>query len=40
MNVGGYRHGPILFHGKLAGVISTRDLPRDLTGRIAAAARR
>ena len=40
MNVGGYRHIPILFEGKLAGVISIRDILRYLTERIAAAARR
>jgi CBS domain-containing protein len=38
MNVGGYRHVPILFEGKLAGVISVRDILRYLTERIAAAA--
>ena len=38
MNVGGYRHLPILFNGKLAGVISIRDILRYLTERIAAAA--
>jgi CBS domain-containing protein len=36
MNVGGYRHIPILFDGKLAGVISIRDILRYLTERIAA----
>jgi CBS domain-containing protein len=40
MNVGGYRHIPILFEGKLAGVISIRDILRYLTERIAAAGRR
>jgi CBS domain-containing protein len=40
MNVGGYRHIPILFEGKLAGVISIRDILRYLTERIAAAAGR
>jgi CBS domain-containing protein len=40
MNIGGYRHIPILFEGKLAGVISIRDILRYLTERIAAAARR
>ena len=40
MNVGGYRHVPILFDGKLAGVISIRDILRYLTERIAAARRR
>ena len=35
MNVGGYRHVPILFDGKLAGVISIRDILRYLTERIA-----
>lgn len=39
MNVGGYRHIPILFDGKLAGVISIRDILRYLTERIAATAR-
>ena len=34
MNVGGYRHMPILFEGKLAGVISIRDILRYLTERI------
>ncbi len=38
MNVGGYRHIPILFEGKLAGVISIRDILRYLTERIAATA--
>jgi CBS domain-containing protein len=37
MNVGGYRHLPILFDGKLVGVISIRDILRYLTERIAAA---
>jgi CBS domain-containing protein len=40
MNVGGYRHVPILFQGKLAGVISIRDILRYLTERIAAPGRR
>ncbi|MEX2315817.1 MAG: CBS domain-containing protein [Pirellulales bacterium] len=40
MNVGGYRHVPILFHGKLVGVISIRDILRYLTERIAAAGKR
>lgn len=40
MNVGGYRHIPILFQGKLAGVISIRDILRYLTERINAAAGR
>ena len=40
MNMGGYRHVPILFDGKLAGVISIRDILRYLTERIAATARR
>ena len=40
MNIGGYRHVPILFNGKLAGVISIRDILRYLTERIAAAGRR
>lgn len=40
MNVGGYRHVPILFDGKLAGVISIRDILSYLTERIAAAGRR
>jgi CBS domain-containing protein len=40
MNVGGYRHIPILFEGKLAGVISIRDILRYLTERIAAAGNR
>jgi CBS domain-containing protein len=39
MNVGGYRHAPILFQGKLAGVISIRDILRYLTERIAAGGR-
>ena len=38
MNVGGYRHLPILHEGKLAGVISIRDILRYLTERIAAGA--
>jgi len=37
MNVGGYRHLPILFDGKLAGVISIRDILQYLTERIAVA---
>jgi CBS domain-containing protein len=37
MNLGGYRHLPILFDGKLAGVISIRDILRYLTERIAVA---
>jgi CBS domain-containing protein len=37
MDVGGYRHIPILFSGKLVGVISIRDILRYLTERIAAA---
>lgn len=40
MNVGGYRHVPILFNGKLVGVISVRDILRYLTERIAAAGGR
>jgi CBS domain-containing protein len=40
MNVGGYRHVPILFGGKLVGVISIRDILRYLTERIAAPGRR
>jgi len=40
MNVGGYRHLPILFAGKLAGVISIRDILRYLTERIASTAGR
>ena len=39
MNLGGYRHVPILFQGQLAGVISIRDILRYLTERIAAAGR-
>jgi CBS domain-containing protein len=39
MNLGGYRHIPILFQGKLVGVISIRDILRYLTERIAAAGR-
>jgi CBS domain-containing protein len=39
MNVGGYRHVPILFQGTLAGVISIRDILRYLTERIAATSR-
>ncbi|MGD9636256.1 MAG: CBS domain-containing protein [Pirellulales bacterium] len=34
MNLGGYRHIPILFQGQLAGVISIRDILRYLTERI------
>jgi CBS domain-containing protein len=40
MNLGGYRHIPILFEGKLVGVISIRDILRYLTERIAAGGRR
>lgn len=40
MNMGGYRHVPILFDGKLAGVISIRDILRYLTERIQASPRR
>src|SRR3954451_18467680 len=40
MNVGGYRHMPILFQGKLAGVISIRDILRYLTERIGAGSSR
>lgn len=40
MNLGGYRHVPILFDGKLAGVISIRDILRYLTERIAKSAKR
>lgn len=40
MNVGGYRHIPILFGGKLVGVISIRDILRYLTERIMASNRR
>jgi len=40
MNVGGYRHVPILFQGELAGVISIRDILRYLTERIAASTPR
>ena len=36
MNVGGYRHIPILFQRKLAGVISIRDILRYLAERITA----
>jgi CBS domain-containing protein len=36
MNVGHYRHLPIMFDGKLAGVISIRDILRYLTERIGA----
>ena len=36
MNVGGYRHLPILTSGELTGVISIRDILRYLTDRIAA----
>jgi CBS domain-containing protein len=39
MNLGGYRHVPILFRGKLAGVISIRDILRYLTDRIAVGGR-
>ena len=39
MNVGGYRHIPILFQGKLVGVISIRDILRYLSERIAAGGR-
>jgi CBS domain-containing protein len=40
MDIGGYRHVPILFGGKLVGVISIRDILRYLTERIAATGRR
>jgi CBS domain-containing protein len=40
MNVGGYRHIPILFEGKLVGLISIRDILRYLTERIAKSAQR
>src|SRR4051812_45189952 len=40
MNMGGYRHLPILFDGKLAGVISIRDILRYLSERIAAGGHR
>jgi CBS domain-containing protein len=40
MNVGGYRHIPILFSGKLVGVVSIRDILRYLTERIMASNRR
>jgi CBS domain-containing protein len=40
MNVGGYRHIPILFGGKLVGVISIRDILRYLTERIMTVGRR
>jgi CBS domain-containing protein len=39
MNVGGYRHIPILFEGKLVGVISIRDILRYMSERIAAGGR-
>ena len=39
MNVGGYRHVPILFDGKLVGVISIRDILRYLTDRITVGGR-
>lgn len=39
MNVGGYRHVPILHEGALVGVISIRDILRYLTERISAAPR-
>jgi signal-transduction protein with cAMP-binding, CBS, and nucleotidyltransferase domain len=37
MNVGGYRHIPILDNGELVGIISIRDILRYLTERIGAA---
>jgi CBS domain-containing protein len=40
MNLGGYRHIPILFQGKLVGVISIRDILRYLTERIADSGKR
>ena len=40
MNVGGYRHMPILFEGKLVGVISIRDILKYLSERITAAPKR
>jgi CBS domain-containing protein len=39
MDLGHYRHLPILFKGRLAGVISIRDILRYLTERIAAGAK-
>jgi CBS domain-containing protein len=39
MNLGGYRHVPILFHGQLVGVISIRDILRYLTDRITVGGR-
>src|SRR3954467_3008122 len=39
MNVGGYRHVPILFHGKLVGVISICHILRQLTARLTAGGR-
>jgi CBS domain-containing protein len=38
MDVGGYRHVPILKDGRLEGVISVRDILRYLTQRIAETA--
>src|SRR5699024_6612180 len=40
MNLGGYRHIPILFQGKLVGVISIRDILQYLTDRIAESGKR
>lgn len=40
MHVGGYRHVPILSAGKLAGVISIRDILNYLTQQIAASSNR
>ena len=39
MDIGHYRHLPILFRGRLAGVVSIRDILRYLTERIAAGAK-
>jgi CBS domain-containing protein len=40
MDIGHYRHLPILFRGRLAGVVSIRDILRYLTERIAAGSKR
>ena len=37
MDVGGYRHLPVVSHGRIAGVISARDVLRYVTQQIHAA---
>ena len=31
MDVGGYRHMPVMTEGKVTGIISVRDILRDIT---------